>query len=213
MPCCRPARCPKSRCGPVARAPGCWPGARRGTWSTTSPYGELALVCPDGQIVHPLDWQCEQPVPLLKNVLRLTAPNPGAMTGPGTNSYLVGDPAHRLHRHRPRPGRRRAPGKTVARGGGNIRMIVCTHSHPDHAPGARPLQAMCASHRRFWACRVPAARATARLCRTGCCRMARCQRPTTCPITSKVRSTGSASRTVDACGGRPERHVDHTRCR
>ena len=30
---------------------------------------------------------------LLKNVLRLTAPNPGVMmTGPGTNSYLVGDP-------------------------------------------------------------------------------------------------------------------------
>jgi len=58
-----------------------------------SPFGELALVCPDGQIVHPLDWQCEQPVPLLKNVLRLTAPNPGVMTGPGTNSYLVGDPS------------------------------------------------------------------------------------------------------------------------
>ena len=57
------------------------------------PYGELALVCPDGQIVHALDWQHETPVPLLKNVRRLTAPNPGAMTGPGTNSYLVGDAA------------------------------------------------------------------------------------------------------------------------
>src|SRR6478735_8809046 len=50
-------------------------------------YGELALVSPDGQIVHHLDWQSEQPVQLLKNVLRMTAPNPGAMTGPGTNSY------------------------------------------------------------------------------------------------------------------------------
>ncbi|MBT9442534.1 MAG: NUDIX domain-containing protein, partial [Acidovorax sp.] len=40
------------------------------------PYGELALVCPDGQIVHPLDWQTERPVPLLRNVQRLTAPNP-----------------------------------------------------------------------------------------------------------------------------------------
>ena len=57
------------------------------------PFGELALVCPDGQIVHPLDWQTERPVPLLRNVMRLTAPNPGVMTGPGTNSYLVGDPA------------------------------------------------------------------------------------------------------------------------
>ena len=23
------------------------------------PYGELALVCPDGQIVHTLDWQSD----------------------------------------------------------------------------------------------------------------------------------------------------------
>jgi hypothetical protein len=30
------------------------------------PYGELALVCPDGQIVHELDWQTERPVPLLR---------------------------------------------------------------------------------------------------------------------------------------------------
>ncbi|MEI6761847.1 MAG: MBL fold metallo-hydrolase, partial [Betaproteobacteria bacterium] len=27
--------------------------------------------------------------------------------------------------------------------GGDIRLIVCTHSHPDHSPGARPLQALC----------------------------------------------------------------------
>jgi recombination protein RecT len=58
-----------------------------------SPYGELALVCPDGQLVHALDWQSEQPVALLKNVQRLTAPNPSAMTGPGTNTYIVGDAA------------------------------------------------------------------------------------------------------------------------
>ncbi len=41
-----------------------------------APFGELALVCPDGQIVHPLDWQSERVPPLLKNVQRLTAPNP-----------------------------------------------------------------------------------------------------------------------------------------
>jgi len=28
--------------------------------------------------------------------------------------------------------------------GGQIRAIVCTHSHPDHSPAARPLQALCA---------------------------------------------------------------------
>src|SRR5690606_7145788 len=45
----------------------------------------------DGPMPAPLDWQTHSPVRLLRNVLRLTAPNPGVMTGPGTNSYLVGE--------------------------------------------------------------------------------------------------------------------------
>jgi recombination protein RecT len=109
------------------------------------PFGELALVCPDGQIVHPLDWQSAIPVPLLKNVLRLTAPNPGAMTGPGTNSYLVGDPATGYIAIDPGPADAEHLGKLWRAAGGDIRMIVCTHSHPDHAPGAPVLQAMCQS--------------------------------------------------------------------
>jgi glyoxylase-like metal-dependent hydrolase (beta-lactamase superfamily II)/8-oxo-dGTP pyrophosphatase MutT (NUDIX family) len=108
-----------------------------------SPFGELALVCPDGQIVHPLDWQSEQVVPLLKNVLRLTAPNPGAMTGPGTNSYLVGDPHTGFIAIDPGPADDEHLSKLWRAAGGDIRMIVCTHSHPDHSPGAKPLQAMC----------------------------------------------------------------------
>ena len=110
-----------------------------------SAYGELALVCPDGQIAHALDWQCEQAVPLLKNVQRLTAPNPGAMTGPGTNSYLVGDPGTGFIAIDPGPADDDHLEKLWRAAGGDIRMIVCTHSHPDHAPGAKPLQAMCAN--------------------------------------------------------------------
>ena len=107
------------------------------------PYGELALVCPDGQIAHPLDWQTERPVPLLRNVQRLTAPNPGVMTGPGTNSYLVGDPATGYIAIDPGPADADHLDKLWRAAGGDIRMIVCTHSHPDHAPGAAPLQALC----------------------------------------------------------------------
>ena len=107
------------------------------------PYGELALVCPDGQIEHHLDWQCEQPVPLLKNLLRLTAPNPGVMTGPGTNSYLVGDPRTGYIAIDPGPADPAHLDRLWRAAGGDIRLIVCTHSHPDHSPGARPLQALC----------------------------------------------------------------------
>jgi recombination protein RecT len=107
------------------------------------PYGELQLVSPDGQIVHHLDWQTAQPVSLLRNVMRLTAPNPGAMTGPGTNSYLVGDPATGFIAIDPGPSDALHVERLWRAAGGNIRMIVCTHSHPDHAPGAVPLQALC----------------------------------------------------------------------
>lgn len=108
-----------------------------------APYGELALTCPDGQIVHALDWQSAQPVALLRNVSRLTAPNPGVMTGPGTNSYLVGDPGSGYIVIDPGPADQEHLQRLWQAAGGDIRMIVCTHSHPDHSPGAKPLQALC----------------------------------------------------------------------
>ncbi len=108
-----------------------------------SPYGELELVSPDGQIVHHLDWNTGEPVRLLKNVVRLTAPNPGVMTGPGTNSYLVGDPDSGYIAIDPGPNDAGHLERLWRAAGGNIRLIVCTHSHADHSPGANPLQALC----------------------------------------------------------------------
>ncbi|PUE46424.1 MBL fold metallo-hydrolase [Limnohabitans sp. 2KL-1] len=108
-----------------------------------APFGELALVTPDGQIHHHLDWQTDQTVPLLKNVQRLTAPNPGVMTGPGTNSYLVGDPNTGYIAIDPGPADDEHLQRLWRAAGGQIKAIVCTHSHPDHSPGAAPLQALC----------------------------------------------------------------------
>ena len=110
-------------------------------------YGELALVSPDGQLVHHLDWRTDEPVRLLKNVQRVTAPNPGVMTGPGTNSYVVGDPDTGYIVIDPGPEDREHLEQIWRAANGDIRMIVCTHSHPDHSPGARPLQAMCTKTR------------------------------------------------------------------
>ncbi len=118
-------------------------GAEARFMERDAPFGELALVCPDGQLLHPLDWQHERAVPLLKNVLRLTAGNPGAMTGPGTNSYLVGEPATGYVCIDPGPADPAHQQRLFDAAGGDIRAIVCTHSHPDHSPGARPLQALC----------------------------------------------------------------------
>lgn len=112
---------------------------------TDAPYGELALTCPDGQIVHCLDWQTAAPVQLLKHVRRLTAPNPGMMTGPGTNSYIVGDADSGFIVIDPGPDDAEHIQRLHAATGGRIQAIVCTHSHPDHSPAARPLQALCAS--------------------------------------------------------------------
>ena len=111
-----------------------------------APFGELALTSPDGQILHHLDWQTEQPVALLKNLQRLTAPNPGVMTGPGTNSYIVGDPDSGHIVIDPGPADHDHLERLWRAAGGDIRFIVCTHSHPDHSPGAQPLQALCARH-------------------------------------------------------------------
>lgn len=109
------------------------------------------ILQPDvGAIPAPAAWQSDSPVAILKNVMRLTAPNPSVMTGPGTNSYLVGDAATGFIAIDPGPDdaghvqRLWQAARHPDGGGGNIRMVVCTHSHPDHSPGAKPLQALCA---------------------------------------------------------------------
>jgi len=106
-------------------------------------YGELAMACPDGQILHELAWQSECAVPLRKNLLRLTAPNANVMTGPGTNSYLVGEASTGYIAIDPGPADAAHVARLWEAAGGDVRAIVCTHSHADHSPGAFLLQAHC----------------------------------------------------------------------
>lgn len=106
-----------------------------------SAYGELALVAPYGQIAHELSWQHERPVALLQHVMRLTAPNPSMMTGPGTNTYIVGTPQKGYLVIDPGPDIASHIERIMKATDGDIVAIVCTHSHADHSPAAYPLQA------------------------------------------------------------------------
>ena len=110
------------------------------------PFGELALTCPDGQIVHHLDWQSDTAVSLLSHVRRLTAPNPSMMTGPGTNSYLIGDIHSGYVVVDPGPPDAEHVERLWQSCRGDIRAIICTHSHPDHSPAAWLLKNKCAEN-------------------------------------------------------------------
>jgi recombination protein RecT len=103
-------------------------------------YGELAMISPYGQVAHELSWQHERAVPLLKHVMRLTAPNPSVMTGPGTNTYIVGTPEKGYLVIDPGPDIASHIERILRATDGDIVAIVCTHSHADHSPAALPLQ-------------------------------------------------------------------------
>jgi glyoxylase-like metal-dependent hydrolase (beta-lactamase superfamily II) len=75
---------------------------------------------------------------LAPNLLRIVAPNPSPLTGPGTNTYVLGvgptylvidpGPADAAHLER-----------IVAATEGRVAQVLCTHSHSDHSPGAADL--------------------------------------------------------------------------
>lgn len=71
-------------------------------------------------------------------VRRILGLNPGLMTGPGTNSYLIG--TNRLCMVDPGPAdESQYENFTRAIGHAELEAIVVTHTHGDHSPGARRL--------------------------------------------------------------------------
>lgn len=72
-------------------------------------------------------------------IARLVAPNPGPMTLAGTNTYVVGrDPAFVVDPGPDDPGHIDAIAAEAERRGG-LGGVLLTHSHDDHAAGARRL--------------------------------------------------------------------------
>jgi putative ABC transport system ATP-binding protein len=77
-------------------------------------------------------------------VRRITCSNPSVFTGPGTNTYLIGDPKSG-HVVVLDPGPDDPVHLAVISKAGPaqaIKTIVVTHTHPDHAPGVAPLKAV-----------------------------------------------------------------------
>ena len=72
-------------------------------------------------------------------VRRIVAPNPTLMTGPGTNTYLVGDDD--LVVVDPGPDMPEHLDRVADVSAGRVRAIVVTHTHQDHSPGAPGLAA------------------------------------------------------------------------
>lgn len=103
-------------------------------------YAEVGRLDPDSLGTVSCEIIPGTVVRLSDKVRRLTAPNPGVMTGPGTNTYLVGsgeefaviDPGPPIDSHIE---------AILAATGGNIRWVLCTHTHKDHSPAAILLKA------------------------------------------------------------------------
>ena len=76
---------------------------------------------------------------LVPGVRRLIAPNASLMTGPGTNTYLLGE--REIAVIDPGPAIAAHVRQIADDAGAPIRWILVTHTHPDHSPAARSLAA------------------------------------------------------------------------
>ncbi len=128
--------CARSPCGPTRRVP-----TRR---PDPDPPGLTGLRARSRRCRTSVSARAPEPGrvdEVAPGVLRLTAPNPGLMTGPGTNTYLVGRDELVVVDPGPADERTPRPSWRPPRPLGAIRTILVTHTHVDHAPGAAALAA------------------------------------------------------------------------
>ena len=102
-------------------------------------YAEVGKLDPFGEGQTWSEIVPGRTVKLSDRVRRLTAPNPGFMTGPGTNSYLVGD-GDTLAVIDPGPEDALHIEALLRETGGQVRYILATHTHMDHSPAAQRLK-------------------------------------------------------------------------
>jgi glyoxylase-like metal-dependent hydrolase (beta-lactamase superfamily II) len=104
-------------------------------------YAEIARLDPEGSRPASAEIVPGAVVRLSPRIVRITAPNPGVMTGPGTNSYLVADPAGGGWALID-PGPRDASHcqALLAAAAGQLTQVFVTHTHKDHSPGAEALR-------------------------------------------------------------------------
>lgn len=84
-----------------------------------------------------IDIVHDQPARISPLVRRITASNSGVMTGPGTNTYIVGH--EQLAVIDPGPADAAHIDAIMQACGTHLRWILTTHTHPDHSPAAARL--------------------------------------------------------------------------
>ncbi|NIO39446.1 MAG: MBL fold metallo-hydrolase [Burkholderiales bacterium] len=103
-------------------------------------YAELGKLDPEQRATASYEIIPGNVVELSNRVKRMTAPNPSVMTGPGTNTYFIGDASTGVAVIDPGPLDEAHVSRIVEAAPGHIRWILCTHTHVDHSPGAALLK-------------------------------------------------------------------------
>jgi glyoxylase-like metal-dependent hydrolase (beta-lactamase superfamily II)/8-oxo-dGTP pyrophosphatase MutT (NUDIX family) len=104
-------------------------------------YAEIARCDPEGHGRHACELAPGPAVRLSPRLIRVTAPNGSVMTGPGTNTYLIGGGARNEWAVLdPGPDDEAHVQAILAAAPGPIRWIFVTHTHKDHSPAAQELK-------------------------------------------------------------------------